>query len=133
MENFMADMVAEAFTNEFGQTIQPGDEVVYVGTGYGHSTRVNRGKFAGVYYYTQNVALRDEKNQYLRDEKGNVKTESRTVVKAVRVDGVPRKTWEYDYNTKKGGYIDRLGCAILPLKRVYKIDMPLSAMSGKHL
>ena len=25
----MADLVAEAFTNELGQTIQPGDEVVY--------------------------------------------------------------------------------------------------------
>ena len=57
----MADLVAEAFTNEFGQTIQPGDEVVYVGTGYGHSTLVNRDKFAGVYYATGRVYLRDEK------------------------------------------------------------------------
>jgi len=133
MENFMADMVAEAFTNEFGQTIQPGDEVVYVGTGYGHSTRVNRGKFAGVYYATGRVALRDENGNYIRDEKGNSKFETKQYVNAVRVDGVPRKTWEYDYNTKKGGYIDRLGCAILPLKRVYKIDTTMKEFSGKNL
>jgi hypothetical protein len=129
MENFMADMVAEAFTNKFGQTIQPGDEVVYVGTGYSHSTRVNRGKFAGVYYATGRVALRDENGQYLRDEKGNAKFETKQYVKAVRVDGVPSK--KYDYKTRQ--YSDTLRCAILPLKRVYKIDMPLSAMTGKHL
>ena len=125
----MADLVAEAFTNEFGQTIQPGDEVVYVGTGYGHSTRVNRGKFAGVYYATGRTYLRDEKGAYLRDEKGNAKFEMKQYVKAVRVDGVPSKT--YDYKTRQ--YSDTLRCAILPLKRVYKVDMPLVEMSGKYL
>lgn len=125
----MADMVAEAYTNEFGQTIQPGDDVVYVGTGYGHSTRVNRGKFAGVYYTTRRAYLRDEKGGYLRDEKGNAKFEMKQYVKAVRVDGVPSK--KYDYKTRQ--YSDTLRCAILPLKRVYKIDMPLAEMSGKHL
>ncbi len=129
----MTDLVAEAFTNEFGQTIQPGDEVVYVGTGYGHSTCVNRGKFAGVYYSTGRVYLRDDKGQYIRDERGNVKFEEKQVVKAVRVDGVPRQVWKYDYTARKGEHVDRLGCAILPLKRVYKIDMPLAEMSGKHL
>ena len=72
----MTDLVAEAFTNEFGQTIQPGDEVVYVGTGYGHSVRVNKGKFAGVYYSMGRYYLKDEKGQYIRDEngKGNKQT-----------------------------------------------------------
>ncbi len=125
----MTDLVAEAFTNEFGQTIQPGDDVVYVGTGYGHSTRVNRGKFAGVYYATGRTYLRDEKGGYLRDEKGNAKFEMKQYVKAVRVDGVPSK--KYDYKNRQ--YSDTLRCAILPLKRVYKIDMPLAEMSGKHL
>jgi hypothetical protein len=133
MENHMADMVTEAFTNEFGQTIQPGDEVVYVGTGYGHSTRVNRGKFAGVYYDTRRGYLRDEKGEYIRDEKGNAKFEMKQYVKAVRVDSVPRKTWKYDYTTKTGQHVDHLGCAILPLKRVYKIDTSLAEMSGKYL
>lgn len=125
----MADMVAEAFTNEFGQTIQPGDDVVYVGTGYGHSTRVNRGKFAGVYYDMGRTYLRDEKGQYIRDEKGNAKFEMKQYVKAVRIDGVPSR--QYDYKAKE--YKDKVRCAILPLKRVYKIDMPLAEMSGKYL
>ena len=129
----MTDLVAEAYTNEFGQTIQPGEDVVYVGTGYGHSTRVNRGKFAGVYYATGWTSLRDEQGQYLRDEKGNVKLEMKQYVKAVRVDSVPRKTWKYDYKTKTGQHVDHLGCAILPLKRVYKVDTPLSAMAGTYL
>lgn len=129
----MTDLVAEAFTNEIGQTIQPGDEVVYVGTGNSHSTRVNRGKFAGVYYTTQRVYTRDEKGRYLNDENGNPKFEAKRVVKAVRVDGIARRTWTYNYKTNKGEYVNRLGCAILPLKRVYKIDMPLAEMSGKHL
>lgn len=125
----MADLVAEAFTNEFGQTIQPGDEVVYVGTGYGHSTSVNRGKFAGVYYTTGRVYLRDNKGAYLRDEKGHAKFEMKQYVKAVRVDGIPSK--KYDYKTRE--YCDTVRCAILPLKRVYKVDMPLVEMSGKYL
>lgn len=129
MENHMTDLVAEAFTNEFGQTIQPGDEVVYVGTGYGHSTSVNRGKFAGVYYGTGISYVRNENGQYFRDENGNVKYETKRYVKAVRVDSVPSK--KYDYKTRQ--YSDTLRCAILPLKRVYKIDMPLAEMSGKHL
>lgn len=125
----MTDLVAEAFTNEFGQTIQPGDEVVYVGTGYGHSTRVNRGKFAGVYYSISSVALRDEKGNYIRDENGYAKYEMKQCVKAVRVDGIPSK--KYDYKTRQYG--DTTRSAILPLKRVYKIDMPLAEMSGKYL
>ncbi len=125
----MTDLVAEAFTNEFGQTIQPGDEVVYVGTGYGHSVRVRTGKFAGVYYHTQSVALRDENGQYIRDDRGNLKRESTRVVKAVRVDGIASK--KYDYKARQ--YSDTTRCAILPLKRVYKIDTTMQAFSGKHL
>lgn len=129
----MADLVAEAFTNEFGQTIQPGDDVVYVGTGYGHTVRVNKGKFAGVYYHTRNVVIRDENGQYVRDENSNLKKELRRVIKAVRVDGVPRKNWVYDHVARKGGYVEKTGCAVLPLKRVYKIDTQMSELSGKKI
>ena len=124
----MTELVAEAFTNEFGQMIQPGDEVVYVGTGYGHSVRVNKGKFAGVYYTTGRVYIKDEKGQYVRDEKGNTKYETKQVVKAVRVDGIPSK--KYDYKTRQ--YSDTIRCAILPLKRVYKIDIAMKDFSGKY-
>lgn len=125
----MADLVAEAFTNELGQTIQPGDEVVYVGTGYGHSVRVRTGKFAGVYYSIGRHYLKDENGQYIRDEKGNVKHEMKQYVKAVRVDGVSSKS--YDYKARK--YVDKTRCAILPLKRVYKIDMAMKDIAGKSL
>jgi hypothetical protein len=125
----MADLVVEAFTNEFGQTIQPGDEVVYVGTGYGHSVRVNKGKFAGVYYSMGRHYLKDEKGQYVRDEKGNVKHEMKQYVKAVRVDGIPSKS--YSYKTRQ--YTDTIRCAILPLKRVYKVDIPMKEFAGTSL
>lgn len=117
----MADLVVEAFTNEFGQTIQPGDEVVYVGTGYGHNVRVRTGKFAGVYYSMG--------RHYIKDEKGNVKHEMKQYVKAVRVDGVHSKS--YNYKTRQ--YTDTTRCAILPLKRVYKIDMAMKDIADKSL
>lgn len=41
--------VAESFTNSIGQTLQPGDKVVAVTTGYGHSVSVFEGVFEGVY------------------------------------------------------------------------------------
>ena len=40
---------AEPFTNEIGQTLNPGDKVVFVTTGYGHSVGVEQGVFEGVY------------------------------------------------------------------------------------
>ena len=40
---------AEPFTNEIGQTLNPGDKVVAVSTGYGHQVSVFEGVFEGVY------------------------------------------------------------------------------------
>ena len=40
---------AEPFTNEIGQTLNPGDKVVAVSTGYGHQVNVFEGVFEGVY------------------------------------------------------------------------------------
>lgn len=129
----MSELVAEAFTNEFGQVINPGDEVVYVGSGYNHSVSVRQGKFGGVYYDTRRVYLYDEKGAYKRDERGSVMSEMKRVVSAVRIDGVKSSRWVYDYKTKSGEWKDATRCAILPLKRVYKIDTSLSALSGKSL
>ena len=42
------NVVAEPFTNEIGQTINPGDEVVVVTTGYAHRVNVYTAKFLGV-------------------------------------------------------------------------------------
>jgi hypothetical protein len=44
----MSKLVAEPFTNSIGQTLNPGDEVVAVTTGYCHHVSVFTGKFAGV-------------------------------------------------------------------------------------
>lgn len=46
--------VADSFTNSIGQTLQPGDKVVAVTTGYGHSVSVFEGIFEGVYRSPQN-------------------------------------------------------------------------------
>jgi hypothetical protein len=40
---------AESFINDIGQTLQPGDKVVAVTTGYGHRVSVFEGVFEGVY------------------------------------------------------------------------------------
>lgn len=40
---------ATTFTNKIGQTLQPGDNVVVVTTGYGHSVSVYTGTYDGVY------------------------------------------------------------------------------------
>lgn len=37
-----------SFVNRFGQTINPGQQVIYAGKSYGHTSLV-RGVFAGVY------------------------------------------------------------------------------------
>lgn len=38
----------EPFTNELGQTIQPGDHIIAVSQGYNHSTKVRKGIYLGV-------------------------------------------------------------------------------------
>ena len=123
----MAELIAEAFTNEFGQVIQPGDDVVYVGTGYAHNVSVNKGKFAGVYYAERRHYLKDEAGKNIYDNKSQAKYEMRKYVKAVRVDGIPSK--RYDYKTRK--FDETIRCAILPLKRVYKIDTSMQEFAGK--
>lgn len=40
---------AESFINSIGQTLNPGDKVVAVTTGYNHKVRVFEGVFEGVY------------------------------------------------------------------------------------
>lgn len=47
--NRVNTFVADSFTNSIGQTLQPGDKVVAVSTGYGHQVSVFEGVFEGVY------------------------------------------------------------------------------------
>lgn len=44
----VSKLVVEPFTNEIGQTINPGDKVVAVTTGYGHAVDIITGVFEGV-------------------------------------------------------------------------------------
>lgn len=43
------ELVVESYVNDLGQTLHPGDEVVFVTTGYGHRVAIETGKFEGVY------------------------------------------------------------------------------------
>lgn len=88
--------VAEDFVNSIGQTISPGDNVVYVGTSWSR-TSVNPAVFAGVY----------------KNSKGEIT--------AVRVN-YRGERWMWDSVTSSGSYVGADCCAVLRRKRVLKID-----------
>jgi len=46
--------VAESYVNDLNQTLNPGDDVVFVTTGYGHRVSIETGKFEGVYRNLEN-------------------------------------------------------------------------------
>lgn len=115
----MNKLVVKAFTNELGQEIQPGDPVVYVGSGYNHSVTIRRGTFSGVY----------EETYKPYDYKSRTYGEAVTRVTAVRIDGVEGQRWVGNYVEQPDGSLKYVGGnvpvirhAILPRKRVFKID-----------
>lgn len=140
----MAELVRESWTNEFGQVINPGDEVIFAGTSW-KQTRIRKGIFGGVHWALV------YKSREVKDADGNpvmeiapwggerVKRESyseRAVV-SVRVEKVDRGfKYEsgYDENNKyfykKTDEID-YGVSTLPLKRVYKMDTSMADLAGK--
>lgn len=126
----MSELVVESWTNAIGQTINPGDEVIYVGTGYSHSVTVKKGKFGGVRY--ANVQryrpLKDADGNAIMDEryggrypKQEIYTTREPV--AVRVEEVNRGN-KYAYVNGRYTKTDEInyGVATLPRMRVYKID-----------
>jgi len=140
----MSELRIEPFTNEFGQTINPGDEVVYVATGYSHQVNVNRGRYQGLWY---NNVTRTRK---VKDTDGNVVMEERygrqypkreyyteMAPTAVRLDNVPRgykytEVWNEEKQRKVWTKTDemRYGTTTLPRKRVYKIDTSMLNFAG---
>lgn len=42
-------VVPQPFTNKFGQVLNPGDEVVFIGSGYNKSVNIYKGTYKGVY------------------------------------------------------------------------------------
>ena len=141
----MSELVVEPFTNEFGQVINPGDEVIFAGYSGYVGTRIRKGIFGGVRY--ANVT----RSREVKDADGNTvmvegyggrmypKRESyvtREVV-AVRVEQVNRG---FKYNSgydENGKYFAKktdeinYGVSTLPLKRVYKVDTSMAALAGK--
>lgn len=140
----MTELVVEPWTNEFGQVINPGDEVIFAGSSW-KRTRISKGIFAGARYanVTRTHYLKDENGNYIKEERKNIyngstyfvnKTESVTTreVVAVRVEKVNRGR-KYAYVDGKYTKTDeiRYGVSTLPLKRVYKMDTSMSALAGK--
>lgn len=125
-----AEFCVEPFVNELGQTINPGDQVIYVGTSWG-STRVGRGVYEGVYYRTR------DRYFYNRETKKTEVARGKRAIDAVRVGGIPHKraVWNNGAGYKSGQenkleYVDAFRKAILPLKRVYKVETTLAEANG---
>lgn len=140
----MSELVVEPFTNEFGQVINPGDEVIFAGTSW-KQTRIRKGIFAGVRYglVTRSREVKDaDGNTVMVEGYGGrmyPKRESyvtREIV-AVRVEQVNRG-FKYDSGYDENGKYfykktDKInyGVSTLPLKRVYKVDTSMAALAGK--
>jgi hypothetical protein len=140
----MSELVVEPWTNEFGQVINPGDEVIFAGTSW-KSTSIRKGIFGGV-RYSDVSRYRD-----VKDADGNVVMEERygrqlpkreryttREVVAVRVEQVNRGhkyAYVTDPVTGKNVYTKTnevvYGVSTLPLKRVYKMDTSMVALAGK--
>lgn len=99
----------ESFVNKFGQIINPGDQVIYVGSGYAHRITVNAGIFEGVYV--------GEVYDY------GVKQKIPKVV-GVRVGKVLVRDYKGNEYYRK---------AVLPLMRVFKINTTMEEFAGKEL
>lgn len=119
----MSEFIAEAFTNDLGQVIQPGEDVLYIGT-WTRTVKIKNGKFGGVFYGDRYVAIYDENNKY-------VGRELKKVVTGVKITDVETTRFKYDYKTHSGVHEDVITSAFLPLKRVYKIDTPMKEFAGK--
>lgn len=144
----MTDFVAEAFTNEFGQVIQPGEDVLFAANSW-KRTSIRKGKFKGVRYADvfRTEYLKDENGKYIKEERKNAyngstyfvnksETKKSREVVAVVIEKVNRgKVWKWvDLPDGKRDYIktdeDVFGTSILPLKRVYKLETGLKEMAG---
>lgn len=141
----MSELVIEPFTNEFGQVINPGDEVIFAGYNGYTGTSIRKGIFGGVRYaiVTRTHYLKDENGNYIKEERKNAyngstyfvnKSERVTAreVVAVRVDKVNRGH-KYAYVDGKYTKTDEVqyGVSTLSLKRVYKMDTSMASLAGK--
>lgn len=138
----MSELVVESFTNELGQTIDPGDAVLFAGSSWS-ITSINKGTFAGVRYgnVTRYRVMKDADGndvmheQYGRKYPKQERYVTREVVN-VRIENVPNG-FKYEYvdnpETGKSEYTrtDEMTyrTSTLRLNRVYKLDTTLAAVN----
>jgi len=143
----MTEFIEEAFVNEFGQKIEPGEPVLYAGSSW-KRTSIGSGTFKGVRYadVRRTEYLRDENGKYIEEEhtdrwgqtykrhKQETKTTREVVSVVVRSNRGKKYKW-VDGPDGKRDYVktdeDVFGTSILPLKRVYKFATSLENMIGK--
>lgn len=144
----MTEFVEEAFVNEFGQKIEPGEEVLYAGSSR-KSTHIRKGVFKGVRYanVTRYYDVKDENGDYVTEDyvdrwSGKTlqkrKTEKKTTREVVSVVIRSYRGKRYKWVTGSNGnrdYVesdeDVYGTSTLPMKRVYKYSTSLANMAGK--
>lgn len=135
----MSEFVVEPWVNELGQTINPGDRVVAVGTSW-KRTSIMTGEFEGVRYGDVFVYedVKDANGETVMEERYGRQYPKRVgvtkrMITAVRVGQIPSRQWKYDHNAKKGEYINGFKKSTLPLMRVFKIDTPAAELSKVNL
>lgn len=129
----MSTLVAEPFTNNIGQTLHPGDEVVVVTTGRCNSVNVFTGKFAGVRFDKRNGKMVGTTvsdipvtyNERVFSENGSIEEEKYLGWHSVERRYLYEKTGRRYDLVPKARY--RKSC--LQRNRVYKIDTPLNKAS----
>lgn len=126
----VSEFVAESFENSIGQTLNPGDDVVAVTTGYSHRVSTFTGKFEGVY--------KNAKGEIVGSRVGSIPVVWTT--RDYTEDGEHEETryvYVYNHDARRYDYIPtgkrynlvkntRYRKSSLQLNRVYKIDTTLS-------
>jgi hypothetical protein len=144
----MTEFIEEAFVNEFGQKIEPGEEVLYAGSSW-KRTHIGRATFKGVRYdnVLRTEYFKDENGSYIQEDftdswgrtykryKSETKTTREVVSVVVRSNRGKKYKW-IDLPEGKRDYVktdeDVYGTSILKLKRVYKYSTPLESLAGAY-
>jgi hypothetical protein len=123
------ELVEEPFVNSIGQTINPGDKVVPVTTGYGHRVNIITGVFEGVRRRT------NSSKGIVGSRIGGVPVKR---TRAVYTEDGEHAEMKYDYTARKTVPSGRRYNIItevtqrkssLQLNRVFKIDTNLSEVT----
>lgn len=69
----------KVWINSIGQAIQPGDDVIFVTTGYSHNVNVRRGRFLGVNESTRFGTVNSQRVEYIGKRYRNGKFETEIV------------------------------------------------------